>query len=434
MYATNSGGPTDNSYTWTWNFGDGSPVQTNIGSQPNTASHLYALAGNYTATLTYSGGTCSPITTSIVMDVFMVTATIVPSTTDFLFGVPVALNVVTTPSHTPPLQFRLNINSGPNIPITRDVPYMYTPPYIGVFGIVLTGWYSDVCPLTHQIILSFGCPTCAITGISASSPACVGSPTHFVNNVANCTGLGTGPTDKLVYTWDYGDGTTSTGYAPDHTYTAPGTYTVKLTYQFVAASYTADDGQGASVGTACPVSIGGTTTVVVTTCPPPPCEDCIGSFAPTAGNYILGTWVKQDVGENLTTYDKAGVKITCLTALGTIVSGPFYPAPSGKIIDGWQRIEQKINIPHNTTEVKIQLVNTGTTDAFFDDIRIHPLDGNMKTYVYDPISLRLMAELDENNYATFYEYDEEGELIRVKKETERGIMTIKETRKNNSKQ
>jgi len=39
-----------------------------------------------------------------------------------------------------------------------------------------------------------------------------------------------------------------------------------------------------------------------------------------------------------------------------------------------------------------------------------------------------MAELDENNFATFYEYDDEGGLVRMKKETERGIMTIKENR------
>jgi hypothetical protein len=39
-----------------------------------------------------------------------------------------------------------------------------------------------------------------------------------------------------------------------------------------------------------------------------------------------------------------------------------------------------------------------------------------------------MAELDENNYATFYEYDDDGTLVRVKKETSRGIKTINETR------
>jgi len=39
-----------------------------------------------------------------------------------------------------------------------------------------------------------------------------------------------------------------------------------------------------------------------------------------------------------------------------------------------------------------------------------------------------MAQLDENNFATLFEYDDEGTPIRVKKETERGIMTLKENR------
>lgn len=57
----------------------------------------------------------------------------------------------------------------------------------------------------------------------------------------------------------------------------------------------------------------------------------------------------------------------------------------------------------------------------------------MKSYVYDPISLKITAVLDENNYATFYEYDQEGTLIRTKKETERGIVTISENRQSNQK-
>jgi hypothetical protein len=64
----------------------------------------------------------------------------------------------------------------------------------------------------------------------------------------------------------------------------------------------------------------------------------------------------------------------------------------------------------------------------FDDVRIFPTLSNMKAFVYDERTLRLMATLDENNYATFYEYDEDGNLIRIKKETERGIMTSQETR------
>jgi hypothetical protein len=83
-------------------------------------------------------------------------------------------------------------------------------------------------------------------------------------------------------------------------------------------------------------------------------------------------------------------------------------------------------LPSVAAEFTLQLQGSGT--IYIDDIRIHPFDGQMKSYAYDPSSQRLWAELDENNFATFYEYDDEGILIRVKKETERGIMTIRETR------
>jgi len=65
---------------------------------------------------------------------------------------------------------------------------------------------------------------------------------------------------------------------------------------------------------------------------------------------------------------------------------------------------------------------------YFDELRFTPYNSNMKSYVYDPITLRLVAQLDENNYASFFEYDEEGTLIRTKAETKAGVKTITETR------
>ena len=84
----------------------------------------------------------------------------------------------------------------------------------------------------------------------------------------------------------------------------------------------------------------------------------------------------------------------------------------------------------NATATGLTLTLNATANAkmYFDDLRIQPFNSSQKAYVYDPVSLKLMAELDENNYATFYEYDDDGTLIRVKKETERGVQTIKETR------
>lgn len=102
--------------------------------------------------------------------------------------------------------------------------------------------------------------------------------------------------------------------------------------------------------------------------------------------------------------------------------------PAGSIIDGWQRYEGSFTPPAGATTMTLNLVNSSTQPVYFDDIRIHPFNANMKSYVYDPISLRIKAELDANNYATFYEYDEEGQLIRTKVETREGIKTVSETR------
>lgn len=104
---------------------------------------------------------------------------------------------------------------------------------------------------------------------------------------------------------------------------------------------------------------------------------------------------------------------------------------SGQVIDGWQRITASFIVPIDAGYMTILLKNTepsNSINSYFDDIRVHPYDSNLKTFVYNPYNQRLTAELDENNYATYYEYDKEGGLVRVKKETTRGVYTIQETR------
>jgi hypothetical protein len=160
------------------------------------------------------------------------------------------------------------------------------------------------------------------------------------------------------------------------------------------------------------------------------CTDCIGSFAPDIGaTYLISAWVQQANSTDEMSYDgpRLGVDFTGGTT-------PYVFETNGPIIDGWQRIDGSFTVSSTATEVFVRLINNGSKEVYFDDLRIHPLKASFKSFVYDPVSMRLMAELDENNYATFYEYDEEGALIRVKKETERGIKTIKETGNNTRKQ
>lgn len=100
----------------------------------------------------------------------------------------------------------------------------------------------------------------------------------------------------------------------------------------------------------------------------------------------------------------------------------------GPTIDGWQRIEARFSVPSEATKIILNISNDSDEAVYYDDIRIHPWESYLNAYVYDPNSLRLFAELDENNYASFYEYDDEGILVRVKRETEAGIVTIQEAR------
>ena len=102
--------------------------------------------------------------------------------------------------------------------------------------------------------------------------------------------------------------------------------------------------------------------------------------------------------------------------------------PRGPVIEGWQRYEGFFEAPPTATTMDLKLINNSDSIIYFDDIRIHPFNANMQTYVYDPVNLRLTAQLDANNYASFYEYDEEGTLIRTKVETREGVKTVTETR------
>lgn len=168
-----------------------------------------------------------------------------------------------------------------------------------------------------------------------------------------------------------------------------------------------------SVATACDVQPNGITNdvFVANSCV------CIPPFRPTPGKeYIIGGWVR---------------KGTSAAAISVIVTGGGAAiSPSmieGKEIDGWIRVESlPFTIPSGYTGISISLTNSGSSPVYFDDIRIHPFLAGMTTVVYDPVTLLPLATHDGYNYTTFYNYDENLELVRVKVETEEGIKTVME--------
>ena len=140
---------------------------------------------------------------------------------------------------------------------------------------------------------------------------------------------------------------------------------------------------------------------------------------------LFSAWVRENCTApcTLQNYTNSKVELDFGSANATVTL-----LPTGNIIEGWQKIEGEFTVPVNVTAMNMRFINNSGSANYWDDIRIHPYNANMKSYVYDPVNLRLMAELDANNYASFYEYDAEGTLIRTKVETREGIKTVTETR------
>lgn len=93
-------------------------------------------------------------------------------------------------------------------------------------------------------------------------------------------------------------------------------------------------------------------------------------------------------------------------------------------IDGWRKFEYVFK-PIGNTNVSIRFLGNNGGNVIIDDVRIHPFNSSMTTYVYNPTNYRYLSSLDGQNMATFYSYDEEGRLTQIKKETSSGIRTLK---------
>ena len=74
--------------------------------------------------------------------------------------------------------------------------------------------------------------------------------------------------------------------------------------------------------------------------------------------------------------------------------------------------------------------NSLSGNLLVDDLKFQPVDAQTTCYVYDLKTLRLLTQFDDEHFGLFYQYNEEGKLIRNLIETERGMKTIQETQYN----
>ncbi len=217
---------TGGSNAYSWNFGDGGGF-ANLGA--GNKSHTYTTPGTYTVTMvaSISGANNSCRDTSSVV------ITILGSPVSAFTLGPAAgcnsLSVTFTNTSTGAVSYTWDFGNGNASTLQNPLPENYT----------LTGTFTP----TLMVTASSSC-THASTGSLIVRPnpvpffvpftTCVGAPVTFTNNSAPVSGSNS----IVTTTWDFGDlSGTSTSITPVHTYTAPGTYTVKL---IITSNFCAD--------------------------------------------------------------------------------------------------------------------------------------------------------------------------------------------------
>jgi hypothetical protein len=114
---------------------------------------------------------------------------------------------------------------------------------------------------------------------------------------------------------------------------------------------------------------------------------------------------------------------TGITGSFTITDNATNPIRVGN----WDLITHEI-IPNSpvTNELLITLTANGLGN-YVDDLLFIPIDATSKCISYNCENDRVEAEFDSEHFATFFDYDYEGRLIRKRKETYRGVKNIAET-------
>ncbi len=196
-----------NATSYSWNFGDGSPANTQV-----NPSHTYMADGTYTVVLSAINA-CGTVTTSQ-------TVTIVTPPTAAFTATPTSgcgpLTVqFTNQSSSNATSWSWSFAGGTPATSTAQNPtVIYNTP--GSYSVTLTASNSagsNTATQTNYINVQAG-PSAGYT-VAAS-----GNTANFTNTSTNATS----------YSWNFGDGTPASTMAnPSHTYSAEGTYTVVLT-------------------------------------------------------------------------------------------------------------------------------------------------------------------------------------------------------------
>ncbi|MCB9245032.1 MAG: PKD domain-containing protein [Flavobacteriales bacterium] len=202
---TNNSSLKTGTMSYTWDFGDGT------GSSMANPVHTYAAAGSYTVSLKVDApGGCSDMMVKTVQvkvqPASAFTATTACAGTATMF----------TNNSTNANSYSWTFGDG-NSSSAFEPRHTYAS--AGTYTVTLKAMNANGCE--HVSTMSVTVNPMPMASISANT-VCAGTATMFTNNTTISAG-------SLSYSWDFGDGSSSTQAAPSHTYAGAGTYVAILT-------------------------------------------------------------------------------------------------------------------------------------------------------------------------------------------------------------
>ncbi|HEY4798125.1 MAG TPA: PKD domain-containing protein, partial [Bacteroidia bacterium] len=205
--------------SYVWNFGDG-----------HTASGSYYANHTYTATGTYNFSVT--ITNQCGVDTTLTNTEVIDNNGSF----PNWMSVNVSPSIACPgssIQFQMNpqgfrsyfwsFGDGDTATTSAErVQHTYTATGVYTMSCKVTNGCGKSQTIYNTVQISNNAPVSPVSIFAPSNPACVNDLLVFMVNGGGST---------FTYAWDFGDGAkdTTIGGSPSHSYSATGTYVVKLT-------------------------------------------------------------------------------------------------------------------------------------------------------------------------------------------------------------
>jgi len=201
-------------YTYSWNFGDGSAP---IAAQ--NPVHTYSTPGDYSAVLTVTDSHGCQDTDTVLVHAYG-KPTAQPSASPTSGCVPLAVHFTgAATGGTSPYGFLWDFGDGSPTSTLQNPDHTYTSAGIFIASLQVTDAHGCTDSKTVQITV-WSKPTATASGVPTAGCAPL---------LVSFSGGASGGTPGYTYSWNFGDGGTSTAQSPSHTYTGAGSYTAVLT-------------------------------------------------------------------------------------------------------------------------------------------------------------------------------------------------------------